>query len=60
MDIAVDNDDGIETRDQSFFVPGIDPRKDRRKIVEKRLRKEIHIGFSCYERKTFYHEKEFT
>ena len=50
---AVANDGNIENRDISWCVPSIDPSKDNRIIVQKRLNKKNNVYFSYYERKTF-------
>ena len=51
---AVANGGNIDMRDISWCVPSIDPSKDNRIILQKRLNKKSNIDFSYYERKTFY------
>ena len=51
---AVANDDIIEIRDISWYVPSSDPSNDNRIIVQKGLSKKNNVEFSYFERKTFY------
>ena len=51
---AVANDANIDIRDISWCVPSIDPSNDNRIIVQMGLSKKNNVGFSYYERMTFY------
>ena len=51
---AVAYDGNIDISGISWCVPSIDPGIDNRFIVQKGLNKKNNIGYSYYEKKTFY------